>query len=548
MQSRPTARYGDPLPREALPEPYGGFRQPRLEGAALGLCATEAEARALVERGSGLRIVALTPQAAGELQVVDEPYLALEDFYDITALREADEPLLREQALWSDAVDEAAWRIEPVLETGGFRPAGLAFFNLKVAVDGLYRAAFAIAHLMLARPGEVVAFEQRAPAPPPDTLYWTELPERAVLEPLAAAAGVPVTTLPAVAEPPSVETGSTEGESALSQQLRLLREHGPVRRARALAGARRPDLLYAGGSDVSLTAEQLRDHGWRAAPVSRMRGGTGPSVDWARAWRRLPTEARLFSQARWCGIDFGPLIESRLRHWWHALVPRMWDSMHAGIQQFERRRPRALLFSTPWTPEEHGALQAGRALGIPVATFQHGGFEGNCEYTIYDRTDLRFSDARLAYGEATARYFAARNEAAAEPRGRPVAVGSPRLDRVPAEAPPREEVRGRLGLDSEVPLVLYVPTSYQYAWYATRQAYIPVDYFRTLQRAIEALERSGVAYIYKPFPQGIPDPAERVVRTGRIVSDMPFTELLRAFDAVVFDIPSTAMLEAMQTD
>jgi hypothetical protein len=40
----------------------------------------------------------------------------------------------------------------------------------------------------------------------------------------------------------------------------------------------------------------------------------------------------------------------------------------------------------------------------------------------------------------------------------------------------------------------------------------------------------------------------RLVKAGRIVSDMPFTELLRAFDAVVFDIPSTAMLEAMQTD
>src|SRR3954453_15196890 len=104
MPSPPTARPGDPLPREALPEPYGGFRQPPLAGA-VGLCATEAEARALIDRGADLRIVAMTPQAACPLLVAEVPYLALEDFYDMTALREADEPLLREQSVWSDAVD-----------------------------------------------------------------------------------------------------------------------------------------------------------------------------------------------------------------------------------------------------------------------------------------------------------------------------------------------------------------------------------------------------------------------------------------------------------
>src|SRR3989442_10930773 len=167
MPSPPTARPGDPLPREQLPEPYGGFRQPQLDGQPVGLCATEAEARALVDRGPGVNIVAMTPQAACELLLAGVPYLALEDFYDITALREADEPLLREQAAWSDAVDEAAWAIEPQLETGGFRPAGLSFLNLKVAFDGLYRAAFAVAHMLLTRPGEGIVFDQPEPAPPP---------------------------------------------------------------------------------------------------------------------------------------------------------------------------------------------------------------------------------------------------------------------------------------------------------------------------------------------------------------------------------------------
>ena len=58
-----------------------------------------------------------------------------------------------------------------------------------------------------------------------------------------------------------------------------------------------------------------------------------------------------FGRAR-LGVDLGPLIESRLRHWWHELVPRMWNAMHSGLARIERRRPRALLFYTPSSAEE----------------------------------------------------------------------------------------------------------------------------------------------------------------------------------------------------
>jgi hypothetical protein len=552
MPSPPTARPGDPLPREALPEPYGGFRQPELGGAAVGLCATEAEARVLAEHATGgLRIVALTPAAACELRVSGVPHLALEDFYDITALREADEPLLREQAEWSDAVDDAAWAIEPRLETGGFRPAGLAFFNLKVAFDGLYRAAFAIGHLLLARPGEIVAFERPEGAPVPDTLFWTELPERLVVEPLARAAGMPVSVLPAVGdEGDGMDArGGSEEPSAVSQQVRLLREQGPLARARVLAGARRPDLVYSGGYDVSLTAERLRgEHGWRAATLERLAGGpSAPEIDWATTWQRMRLHARLLAPARWCGVDLGPLVESRVSHWWHVLVPRMWAAMHSALGRLEKRPPRALMFYTPTSPEEFGSLQAARASGVPVVTFQHGGFEGNCEYTTHDRVDLRFSDLRLAYGEQTARYYETRNAEADEPRARVAAVGSPRLDSLAAGAPSREEVRERLGLDPSATIVLYTADSYQPDWYAGRHAAPPVDYFRTLARVVDVLERSGAEYAYKPFPGG-PDPAARLVRRGRVLEGMGFSDVLWAFDAFVFDIPSTPMFEAMQTD
>src|SRR2546428_734990 len=127
MPSPPTARPGDPLPREQLPEPYGGLRQPQLDRQPVGPCAHQAEGPAL------------------------------------------------------------------------------------------------------------------------DRLSWTEVPGRAVVERLARAAGVEVTVLPRVEERDAAEAGAASAgngsSSAVSQQLR-----------RVLGGTRRPDLLYSGGYDVSLTA------------------------------------------------------------------------------------------------------------------------------------------------------------------------------------------------------------------------------------------------------------------------------------------------------
>jgi CDP-glycerol glycerophosphotransferase (TagB/SpsB family) len=75
-----------------------------------------------------------------------------------------------------------------------------------------------------------------------------------------------------------------------------------------------------------------------------------------------------------------------------------------------------------------------------------------------------------------------------------------------------------------------------------------VDYFRTLSRVVEVLERSEVDYAYKPFPGKPADPAASLVKRGRVLEGMPFSDLIWAFDAFVFDIPSTPMFEAMLTD
>ena len=146
------------LPRDRLERPYNDFQPPRLpERPTLALCSTEAEVSRIVESGGYDAVIATTPQAACECELRGVGYQALEDFFDVTAYLEADEPMLALQARWADRVDAYAWEALPELRAVGLRPAGHYVFFLKVMMDTLYRAAFELAHLLhAAGPARVV--------------------------------------------------------------------------------------------------------------------------------------------------------------------------------------------------------------------------------------------------------------------------------------------------------------------------------------------------------------------------------------------------------
>jgi hypothetical protein len=508
-------------------------------------------------------VIALTPEAAYERRARQLPYYALEAFFDVRAFLEADEAMLQLQGAWADRVDEYAWNAIPALADVGLRPAGNYFFFLKCLSDNLYRCAFGLAHLLLAAgAARLVHFPLRRNDRIGDDLFFAGLPYCHVLPACAQAYGATVTC-------PGTGPGglfSGGGIPAAGARLRRAgaalrkRSHSFGRPWEALYAGAAGEVIYQGGYDVALVADCLRDHRYQtteletllsAAPWSARGAGTRLTQDLAELWPALAAERFFGEPFRWVGMDLQGIAAPRLEHWWLSVVPRMWRTLVRARRRFQCRPPKALVLSSPTTPEEHGLLQAARACGVPTLSYQHGGFEGNCDYNTYAKTDLRLADYRLVYGDGTAAYLNEIKANSPEPLADVVPVGSARLDAVARQPVNNDQrVRRRMAVVSGRPLVLYVASGHQpTSWYLCRGAYLGVPYFQLLTRVVEVMRRHrDIQFIFRPFPERPVNPIVALledVPNVMTVRDRPMAELMQSSDAQVIDIPSTALLEAL---
>lgn len=546
------------LPPDRLERPWRDFDAPALTGT-VGLCETHAEAAELASRDLDV-IVAASPFAAAELMERGVDHLVLEDFFDVRVFLEADEPMLILQREWADEVDNRAHAAWPALREAGLEPAGAWMFWLKGLADRLYRAAFGIGHLLLAcRDARLLAFEMNHRERPPvpryrDFLIPSKQPNGEALEALSAGYHVDVQLLKAPHRSLEAKRRRRPRDlvpAPLLDVARTVRDHGPAALARPAAGT----VLHAGMYDVTALAKELRKRGIPERPLGRRLAWplSARQPDAARTLLHDLIGEEFFSRPfRWCGADLTAAARPELEHWWHSVVPRLLESSRRSRRSFQKRRPAALIQYSPVYVEDHAALAAARSLNVPTFTYQHGGFEGNCEYSTYDLTDMRLAGHRLTYGEGVTAYLRERAARFPEPHSRLHTVGSTRLDSMRRRTTSRREARAILEVDDDDPVVHYLPSTFQplTTWYLCRGAYLGNPYLRLLAQVAEVFSaHKEVTVIYKPFPGAVEDPALGILGTVpnvRVV-DIPPTVIFRAADACVLDIPSTALLEAMLT-
>ena len=586
MVMPPPTDYPGCLPKARLEHPFNDWNSPSLPACpTLALCETESEVIYLAQ-AADLRfdaLIALTPQAACQCHLMGLPYLKIEDFFDVTAFCAADEPMLSLQSRWSDEVDAFLWKAYPDFEKYGFRPAGHYFYFLKVVIDMLFRASFGLAHLFLAcRPRQVIYFLASGTDVVPKTLFFNDSVYRIILPACAQEYGIALTRLPRCAE--ERDTASMRAPSGPSSAHAvafgfglpgLLRSVLPPAMIQAFRKVKKWDLsnlvkprraeaaaiVFVGGYDISLVMELARKKGVRGELLADMVKHFQPrhqaAADLSRAladlWPQINAQPFFGEPFKWVGTDLLPGAETRLHYWWHTVIPSIWETILQARAYFEVHRPQAVLFPYLWEPEHYGVLQGARSLGIPTVTYQHGGFEGNCEFTTYDMIDLRHADYRLVYGDGVAAYLRGRIERCVGVRAQIVTVGSARLDALQSTQDRRTYMGRRHGIAPAEPLVAYLPTSYQYDWYMARQSYWGVPYFALLAQVVEILrEFPRLRFVYKPFPEPILDPIIKVISARcpncQVVADASVPELLQASDACIIDIPSTALLEALLTN
>ena len=518
-------------------------------------------------------LVAVTPEAAHQCMRERQPYVALEDFFDEAVFRQLIQPVLVLQMGWLDSLDALLAESVPQFGAAGFKPARMHGFFLKILSDEMLMCAYALAHFFVcAQPREVVYVEDAA-----TDHYGTELffdhrsVHAAILPACAGAYGIPLTRVPAepghrrVASGPALrQRGIRMLSSRQKAALRIIRSLGAAGLLRRLTRAKTaPLLVFKQGFDVSLVAQFALRRGWQCrefaevAPTQREDEPTPSalSASLSACWEKIASDPAFRRPLQWVGVDLWPVAESRLRYWCEHVIPIGWSAFTRAHDWLRARRPVALLVSSPYSPLDHGVLHAGRALGVPTVTYQHGGFEGSCAFALHELTDLRASDHRFVYGPGVEAYYQHAGFRYPGPRARVRSVGSARLDRLRAgpSAPRVAAIRRRLGVAPEQPAVLYVPTMYmRYRRYLGCGDNGNVPYFQLQARMVELMrEFPDVRFIYKAFPMLEPDPIIGMIGercpNGVVVTRVPLPDLLWASDLHVIDMPSTGLLEALLT-
>jgi hypothetical protein len=569
------------LPKNKLDRPYNNWVAPGLpKHPVLALCETETDIDYFAQPSAPKidKIIALTPQAAAYCCLTDTPYLKIEDFFDVRAFWHGDEPMVALQGHWAESIDAFLEDVYPPFREAGFQPAGASFFFLKIMADMLFRAVFGLSHLFVTiHPKHVYYFStQTADDAIDETLLFKDSVYRRLLPLSAEVYDVSIEQLPLfrgkrdIWQPKKAAPRKTLIGRLLSvlppeliNHLRQAKHLGFAGLFKANRAADDPILLYSNSFEVDMVVRCARKMGFRAKTFDEiLPPGNGYDQETSdltasleKAWEHI-CQSHIFREPlRWCGVDMFNIAESRFKYWWHTLIPHLWGMFQHACIRFRQEPPNVVMAYSPWSSQHHALFQAARLFKIPTLTYQHGGFEGNCEYTIYDMTDLRQSDYRLVYGEGNAAYLQERKEQSAVACAKIIPVGSARLDALRETLEmesDRSYVRQKLNVEESETLILYLPTSYQYNWYMSRQAYLGVSYIELHAQVINVLrEFSQLRFVYKPFPEQPLDPICQIIEAScpncKVVLDMPVERLLQGSDAFILDIPSTGLLEALLT-
>jgi len=559
-------RPADVRPRDDLPR-----------DAAYALCETAADVTRIVSEPALRRqvdaLIAATPEAAWRCMEGGQPYHKLEDFFDEEIFLQLSEPMLALQMEWFDRWDVFLLGVVPEFREANFRPAGMHAFFLKTISDQLFMCSCALAHLVVAaRPRQLVYFEGSGVNAFGRELFFDDEPVyRLILPACAEVYELPLVRVPRV---PSAHTRARPMPSTRAMlrmlsprhkaRLRVLRSLGASGLLRRLiTPATAPLLVFKQGFDVSEVARSALAQGWRCREFSEV-GGTGEETHRAGGalagvvsalWPRIAADAMFRRPFQWLGVDLWPVAEARVRSWLCDVVPEGWHAFAKARERLSAQRPVAVLASSPWGPIDQGILHAGRAVGVPTVTYQHGGFEGSCDFILHDMADLRDADYRLVYGPGVERYYEDRIARYPHSHVRVLSVGSPRLDALRGGLPPSRvaALRRLVGAGPGQPVILYVPTQYmQHRRYLGCGDNGDVPYFELQAHVVDVMrEFPDLRFVYKAFPTGTQDPIIDLIAARcpncRVVHRIALPELVWAADLHVIDVPSTGLLEALLT-
>lgn len=518
-----------------------------------------------------VRFVALRPEASLALDLAGVEYGTPAGYTD-------GECIYRDGLAFFDEINSLCTHLDERLAAvhgSQLRPAAYAFYHLKILWDVLFTTLSVIQAISLQeRPDTIRVYTPAKCASSPyafsndESVYaavlglegWqgrVDVIETARDGDRAAPAAEPARSFAA-----SLQTALTEHPSLFNLGM-IARKRG-VRALlpavlRSITGySDTPLILYESGYNWDDALPELYRMGF--SRIIRVRDSSlGSWLSNMERYREIildtcRTSSACRELARRGGIDVSPLLFEKIA--W--IVGRSTAEALAAYPEMVRiirdRHVGAVLLSVRESAVGHALVQAAHDCGIPVVSWQHGG-AGYCYHPLMPFIESIGSDIHLVFGESVARVYREterRQKTLRSPEF--VAVGSSSLDRLRCAdtlRPPKPDRKK---------VVLYVTTSYlhnQYTISAVRDPTVYDEELWAVQKAVIDLARAHPehAFIVKLHPahasgEPLKGYAERYrIRNVQFVIQSPtLPELLKKADLLLFDLVSTGILQALQTD
>ena len=225
------------------------------------------------------------------------------------------------------------------------------------------------------------------------------------------------------------------------------------------------------------------------------------------------------------------------------LYQRMWT--YIG-----RRRPLAILAGNAFSDAVQAMAQAARNRQVPMVVFQQGGAYGYWVQPYLGFTDLQVGDIFSAFGPGVKTGLVPLAEALEE-KVTFVASGWP--EGLNLARKKDGSIRNRLGLNSEPPAAMYVPTGlmgdFNYGPYHNLE---DTRYFHLQTEVVKALAcMDRLQVIVKlHYKDAVANPLKMVIEdecfdTVSVMQQEPLNRVISLADVIVVDFPSTAFLEAL---
>jgi len=254
------------------------------------------------------------------------------------------------------------------------------------------------------------------------------------------------------------------------------------------------------------------------------------------------------------GIDLYPLLEGRIRYFLSNIVPASLRAYERASHIFRRKKFYGALNAVKSTSIAKSIAKAAQDASVPVIGWQHGDLNYRPIYSfVFD--DLLVTDFFLNWGESNNKLM---TDMAQEIglRTKQMPVGSASLDNIRCSAGRnlREGVLSSLGLEDRGNVIVYATTMY-YLSHAANFNKVPwsdnhiYEGQKTILDNLEMIKATKIAKLH-PTLVYIVSQLDTYCRERGVMPvryEYSAQDLFPIADAIIVDMPSTTLLEAVAT-